>query len=441
MSLHLHLSTIPESRIFNWKKLVKENLDLSDPTFDLPIQDEEYESEEDDSEETNSSSEDQDEDQSSLSASASEEEDEELEALKKRFSKYLTKKGNSIDVGSYDASDPFIDDSELQTMDTEAQDLTIGIDEEEKLNFCVIDTSTLMAEEQAALKRKKSEAASQINSTANFSTQPSSAPEKNHPPTVKKQKKESAPPKPKKSTPSPPQAPKIDLEREIAQLFFKSSQSAFRSIAQEKAIPDKAKFPASLQIPLWNVVKGCILASNEKELDFSFFDQFFTQSLPFSPGSLRKLLFKVIAPSMMQKMKEENSKILPALLDKLRAKAQEQQLSSQQQVQEASKKREFSLTETERESLYAHIQGEFDAFALEEALKKAQGSQQESRDEAAFRKQFFVDLQTQFEGTLPMTSIMTSFTASKRRLHKRLSKQVDNKEAASESKEAKNNSG
>lgn len=188
-------------------------------------------------------------------------------------------------------------------------------------------------------------------------------------------------------------------------------------------------------------MKTSILASNEKELDSALFDEFFVHCLPFSAGSLKKLLFKVIAPSMMQKMKQETAKNLQNFIEKLRLKAQDQQSNANSQ-QDPTKKKESSiaLSEPERIALYTCIQDEFDAFSLEEALRKAQSTASETaeepRDESAFRKEFFINLQGQLEGIVSSASITGSFAASKRRVLKNLTKQCEKSEVESEKKAA-----
>lgn len=362
--------------------------------------------------------------------------DPELEALKKRFEKYLTKRDTSIDVGSYDIADPFIDDT-METLDMAVADGKEADDSKQNissLKFSVVgwNSSTnapnLTAEQSmlgkrtkptdkpALTKERKPKKAKLSQSTMEPASQkPEDIEEQSQP------SESAAATKPKG----------IDYELDIALVEFYQAQEAFVQATSQKTITDRTKFPASLQLPLWNFTKWQIISNPEHLLDEEQLAQLVVRTLPFSPGSVKKLLFKIIVPEMLAKMAEENK----ATLDKLKKSLQQKQAKPKEDLaadatQPAPDSQEprgvsgMQIDETEKRLLYDYLRGEFDLFTLKGAISKLEEPQATIPTEFSFRRSQYQKTQSDLNDALTSSFISAQYTSYKKRIWRKVCKEL-----------------
>ena len=367
--------------------------------------------------------------------------DPELEALKKRFEKYLTKKDTSIDVGSYDIADPFIDD----TMETtgkeeggkEVDDSNQNIS---SLKFCVVgwnsstnapnltseqsvtvgkrtkpsDKGTLLKEKKpkkAKLSQAPTEQASQLQDEGEGQSQPT------------------------ESTVTTSKSKSIDYELDIALVEFHQAQEAFIQAASQKSITDRTKFPASLQLPLWNYFKWQILSCPEHTFDEEQLAQLVAKTLPFSTGSVRKLLFKVIVPEMLIKMIDENKTIFNQLklsLQQKQTKLKETNdgISASQPITTESQEVKGTATctiqtdENEKRLIYEYLKGEFDLFIIRGSISKLEEPQATIPTEISFRRGQYQKTQADLNDLLPSSLISSQYSSYKKRVWRKMCKEL-----------------
>lgn len=206
---------------------------------------------------------------------------------------------------------------------------------------------------------------------------------------------------------------KIDTSTPFMSLEYDLAIEELKNTVLKTAFPDPKKFPSPLRPFCNEAIVTCLRMLDRKtSLPETFFATL-GSILPFPVASLEKLVYTKMIPMLYAELSE---KIIPELINELKAQVSSYYASTASVV-ESSGKRRSKWNETIRELIYEIVRRELDAHALDRLNKTFSGTKAEPFSEISIRKALYPRLAACWpEGEMTTIELGKESSSYRRRL-------------------------